>query len=285
MRFVRCDDPHRFASYVRPFLEARLERNILATVLLAVADGRFTDPPPMLVYATDEEGQRVAAVAMRTPPMPLLASGLDAAAAERLVEVWLEHDPDVPGVTGVADTARHVAEAWRRRTGGAWRSRMSLALHALQTVEDPPRPAPGRLVAAGETDRAMLVDWWRAFAAEADLFNAGADADAAVDHRIGQGNLWIWRQPAGVAVSMVGTNPPVAGVVRVGPVYTPPAHRRRGFAGTAVAEVSRRALAGGAHTCMLSTDLANPTSNRIYAEVGYRRFADWSELEFIPPAT
>ena len=31
---------------------------------------------------------------------------------------------------------------------------------------------------------------------------------------------------------------------------------------------------------MLYTDLSNPTSNKIYAEVGYRRFADWEEHAF-----
>jgi predicted GNAT family acetyltransferase len=45
-----------------------------------------------------------------------------------------------------------------------------------------------------------------------------------------------------------------------------------------VAAVSRRALAGGADRCMLFTDLANPTSNKIYAEVGYRRRGDWEEI-------
>jgi predicted GNAT family acetyltransferase len=33
---------------------------------------------------------------------------------------------------------------------------------------------------------------------------------------------------------------------------------------------------------MLLTDLANPTSNKIYAEVGFQRFADWEEYEFQP---
>jgi predicted GNAT family acetyltransferase len=33
---------------------------------------------------------------------------------------------------------------------------------------------------------------------------------------------------------------------------------------------------------MLFTDLANPTSNRIYAAVGYERFADWRECRFEP---
>ena len=41
-------------------------------------------------------------------------------------------------------------------------------------------------------------------------------------------------------------------------------------------------LDAGAHTCMLFTDLANPTSNKIYADVGYRRFGEWEETEFTP---
>ena len=81
-------------------------------------------------------------------------------------------------------------------------------------------------------------------------------------------------------VSLVGLNHAVAGVVRIGPVFTPREHRRRGYAGTAVAAVSRLALSGGARTCILSTDLANPTSNKVYAEVGFSRVADWEELTF-----
>ena len=81
-------------------------------------------------------------------------------------------------------------------------------------------------------------------------------------------------------MSMVSTNPAVAGVVRIGPVYTPPEARRRGYASSAVAAVSRDALGTGAHTCMLYTDLSNPTSNKIYADVGYRRIAEWEERVF-----
>jgi predicted GNAT family acetyltransferase len=50
------------------------------------------------------------------------------------------------------------------------------------------------------------------------------------------------------------------------------------YAGSAVAAASRRALAQGAERCMLFTDLDNPTSNKIYAEVGYRRTDDWEEI-------
>ena len=58
-----------------------------------------------------------------------------------------------------------------------------------------------------------------------------AQAGAMVDARMRQEALLIWddEQPT----SMIGVNPPVAGVVRIGPVYTPPQLRRRGYAGSA----------------------------------------------------
>ena len=79
---------------------------------------------------------------------------------------------------------------------------------------------------------------------------------------------------------MVGLAPPVAGVVRVGPVYTPPEHRKRGYASSAVAAASEQALAEGATRCMLFTDVSNPTSNSIYRALGYVRCGDWREYEF-----
>jgi hypothetical protein len=126
-------------------------------------------------------------------------------------------------------------------------------------------------------ERDRLIAWWRAFADEAGGDGA-AGAEANVDARLPHQSILLWDD--GGPVSLVAVQPAVAGVVRIGPVYTPPEHRRHGYAGAAVAEVSRRALAAGAHTCMLFTDLDNPTSNKIYFELGYRRFADWEEYRF-----
>ncbi len=65
-------------------------------------------------------------------------------------------------------------------------------------------------------------------------------------------------------------------------MYTPPAHRRRGYASSAVAALSRHLFDAGAREVVLFTDLANPTSNRIYAEVGYRWVAEWEIHRLIP---
>jgi predicted GNAT family acetyltransferase len=105
-----------------------------------------------------------------------------------------------------------------------------------------------------------------------------AEAERSVDMRMASGGLRIWED--GGPVSFLAVTPAINRIVRIGPVYTPPAHRRRGYAGTAVAAASRDALATGADRCMLFTDVENPTSNKIYAEVGYERFGDWEEHAF-----
>ena len=74
-----------------------------------------------------------------------------------------------------------------------------------------------------------------------------------------------------------GASPPSFGVARVGPVYTPPAQRGRGWASNAVAGISRRIQAEGSRVCLF-TDQANPTSNKIYTALGYQPVADMANL-------
>ncbi len=81
-------------------------------------------------------------------------------------------------------------------------------------------------------------------------------------------------------VSMAGVNRPLGGTVRVGPVYTPVAYRRRGYAAAVTAAVSRAALEAGAAAVVLFTDLANATSNSPYQRLGYRPVGDRVVIRF-----
>ena len=63
-------------------------------------------------------------------------------------------------------------------------------------------------------------------------------------------------------------------MARVAPVYTPPEHRGRGYGAAATAAVTRAAVDAGVRDLLLYTDLANPTSNRLYARLGYRPVED-----------
>ncbi len=72
------------------------------------------------------------------------------------------------------------------------------------------------------------------------------------------------------------------GAVRVGPVYTPPERRGRGYAGGATVAASQAARDAGAAEVVLYTDLANSTSNALYQRLGYHPVEDRVTLSFQP---
>jgi predicted GNAT family acetyltransferase len=66
-------------------------------------------------------------------------------------------------------------------------------------------------------------------------------------------------------------------------VYTPKAKRGRGYATALVAAASHELLARGARRVFLTTDVANPVSNAIYARVGFRPVDDMVAYDFVAP--
>ncbi len=84
--------------------------------------------------------------------------------------------------------------------------------------------------------------------------------------------LYLWVD--GAPVSMAGYTGPTPHGIRVGPVYTPPELRGRGYASALVAQMSQALLDGGRSFCFLFTNLANPTANHIYEEIGYEAVVD-----------
>ncbi len=128
-----------------------------------------------------------------------------------------------------------------------------------------------------------MCAWARAMADDIGLDQDSRDAQLAtqVARRIEDGRMPVW-EVDGEAVSMAGPSRPAAGVVRIGLVYTPPRHRRKGYAAACVAAVSQGALHAGAIACVLYTDLNNPTSNGVYRRIGYYPVCDAEELTFLP---
>jgi predicted GNAT family acetyltransferase len=78
---------------------------------------------------------------------------------------------------------------------------------------------------------------------------------------------------------MAARHPVTFGVARIGPVYTPPALRGRGYGSAATAAATRDVLEEAA-VPVLYTDLANPTSNKIYQQLGYYPVEDRAHVRF-----
>jgi predicted GNAT family acetyltransferase len=263
-----------FAEAAEAFLAQGLERNVLATVFMNIRAGAYATERVTFAFGSDERGATTA-VALRVAPWPMLVTGIaDPADALVLAEQWLATDPDVAAVNAEPLVARAVAGAIAKLTGRRDRLRVSEAMHVLDAVAPPARPSSGACRPAEQHDREVLVEWERAFTRETG-FGSVAHADQSVARRLAARSQFVWQNEDPVATA--GLHPPVAGTARVGPVYTPPEHRRNGYATALVAELSSHAMRAGAARCMLFTDLANPTSNKIYARIGYRRCGDWEE--------
>lgn len=96
--------------------------------------------------------------------------------------------------------------------------------------------------------------------------------------------MYLWTD-GDAPVAMAAHSAPVAGVARVGAVYTPPSMRRRGFGTAVTAAASAAAVGAGAAQVVLYTDLSNPTSNAIYRAIGYLPDHDAEERAFLPLGT
>lgn len=277
MRCETTSDPQAFWERASRFL---LSDPVLNGVIVTTVEARraraFTDPVPATYAAVLDDGGRVVGAAMRTPPLDVYVSPMPADAMSSLVEAILEACPDAIGVTGTAAQAEAFASAWARRTGAAPAVDERQRIHRLDAVTAPAE-AHGSWRVAEPPDRELLVEWTEAFGRETGSL-AAVGAARNVDLRLAAGRAFLWVD--GAPASFVGTSSRAGGVVRVGPVYTPPERRGRGYASALTAAVSQHALDDGAEACYLYTDLANPTSNKIYAAIGYRPVRDVTRYRF-----
>jgi uncharacterized protein len=209
------------------------------------------------------------AAALRTPPYNLaLARPRDDDALARLVEAI--RGTDLPGVVGAVPEVDRFAELWGRPAEVVFEQ----GVFELTEVVPPP-PAPGSYREADAGDADQIFEWFDAFVTEA-LHGRETPSREAIASR----TFALWEDD-GRIVSLSGHGSPTPNGIRIGPVYTPPELRGRGYATALVAEQSERLLAGGRRFCFLYTDLANTTSNAIYERIGYRRIAESRQLSFV----
>jgi GNAT superfamily N-acetyltransferase len=279
MRVERAANVDAYLRQAGEFLEAHEAENNL---LFGICSQIRADPSQYdtLFFATVVHGDKVVGSAIRTAPWRLLLAVMDhPGAVHRLVDDL--SGEELPGVVGPVEVADAFAEAWARESGASTRLNRSTRAFRLERVVAP-RAAGGSIVRAGEEHRAVLREWWEAFYLEAiGSGGPGSDYDAAVERVIrGVGRtVYLWFDD-GRPVSLAGVGGLTPHGIRVGPVYTPPELRGRGYASNLVAEVSQRQLDAGRTFVFLFTDLANPTANRIYQDIGYEPVIDFSEWDF-----
>lgn len=294
LRLQFCTDPGEFLAAAGDYLA---EDPVVATVVTTVAhrllsqqaDGVAQPDRNWWLVVRGEAGAVVGA-GMRTAPFapyPVFLLPMPDEAALALGHTLYERGEEVLAVNGALPTVDLCAAELARLSGARVEVSQHTRLHELGELTWP-APVPGSLRAATEDDLERVTEWFGAFMGDADEQAGRARGASAHEvpertellHRLRARRMWFWVDEAGEPVHLTGAHPPSFGVVRVGPVYTPPAQRGRGWASNAVAAVSRRLRDEGARVC-LYTDQANPTSNKIYASLGYRPVVDMANLVIV----
>jgi uncharacterized protein len=286
MDVVRHDDPKAFAARTQPFLMADEARHNLLLGITTTLIERPDVYQEFHLWVVEEQRETVAA-AICTPPFNLAVSRSGTDGAMAALAEGLRHDGvTFPGVSGAVPEVEDFVEAWTALIGAAGSPAMASRIYRLTNVK-PVDGVSGHLRDATQEDRDLLIDWIGRFATEALPRNDPmADPNRrarAVDLRLGAtgAGLVLWDE--GGPVSFAGYGGRTPNGIRIGPVYTPPDLRRRGYASALVASLSQRLLDEGRTFCFLHTDLSNPTSNRIYIDIGYEPVCDSWNYRFEAP--
>lgn len=292
MKVERFTDATAFAARAEPYLVRHEAAHCLAIgicgSLRAVPPKQIASAQPPIYLALVAEGDAVLAVALRTPPHNVVLSlfadetQADAIAAALAADLRALYGEALPGVFGPKAESAAFAQAWQQATGKLAHVAMRERIYQLDTVTSV-ADVPGDPRPATEADRPLLVAWLNAFATEALPPEEEMDADAWLTAALTAPTrgVFVW-EDAGSPVSLAAYGNPTPHGIRIGPVYTPPELRGHGYASAVVAALSQRLLDEGRQFCFLFTDLANPTSNKIYQQIGYRPIIDVDMYGFSP---
>ncbi|HEX5936897.1 MAG TPA: GNAT family N-acetyltransferase [Actinomycetota bacterium] len=280
----RFDDPNAFRGVVTPYLVRDEARHNL---LLGISSTLIQRPDVYELFDLwcVSDGGDVVGAALRTAPHNLvLAQPASGAALDALVDRLLDEGQDLPGVTAAIPEIEAFVSAWAAARGvdAALSLRQGIyeARHVLATPD-----APGAPRAATPADRDLVVTWMVDFAEGSLPDPPEAERQARlVESRLDateHAGLWLWEDDDR-PVSMSGYGGETPNGIRIGPVYTPPELRGRGYATSLVAAQTRWLLGSGRTFAFLYTDLDNPTSNALYRRIGYRIVAEAAEVRFDP---
>lgn len=265
-------DPLAYGEQVERLLyEREDEYSLFLGILEQIKAERYEE----YFLAVAFEGDEVAAACLMTPPHPLQlivfkeTAGIEAQVAGRLMNGGIVVD----AIVGDRGTARRFAEAWTAKMGGSYHVLMDQGLYRADAVNRKLEKSPGTWRVASKKDAPLLEEWLLLFEQETGIASSTpAQAAHRIDSFIEGKEVYVWEVDGEVVACMKKSRPSKHGIT-VSFVYTPHQHRRKGYARTLVAEVTEELLQKY-DFAMLYTDLKNPTSNKIYTEIGYSQIAN-----------
>ncbi len=257
-----------FLDAAGDFLRATpVETTVLLTEAAYLA-GRPTSAPDQRHGWWPASGPTVRGAFLQAPRHPPILSRMPLAALPSLVDV-LAGEPAL-GVDG--RMVDDVIAVWRERTGVALVERSRIRLYRLAEVAEsvPTTDRPGRARVATRADRDLLVSWFGMLMAEYP--DDPSDLSYVVDEPIDDGGMLLW-EVDGTPRAMAGRSRVIAGMTRLGPVWSPTGGAVDAHTRAALAAACQAAARVADHVLIFagSTDI---TARAQYTALGFTPVLD-----------
>ncbi|WP_430476981.1 GNAT family N-acetyltransferase [Bacillus cereus] len=258
----------RFKEDVTPFLEKNeQENNLILGVLQMIQEPIF-----MGVAKQEEE---IAVAFLQTEEKKQIIVATSEIAEEDIVELAKKLTkvyPDVPGLIGnkkiVPKLAEEIAMLEQKKTTVA----MEQGIYELKQVKKKWN-GDGIFREVSSDELPLIEQWIYQFCEDVKLPTTKEEAKQTAHTLINNSRLF-GLEVDGKLVSVAAKTRPTNNNITVNFVYTPKEARKKGYASNCVAALSQHLLDEGYKTTTLYTDLANPTSNKIYKEIGYEQIME-----------
>ena len=284
VEIITHNDARELISLSGAYLEQNeSENNLPIGLAYRLAEAPYYYGPELPLLLSILEQGKVVGVVLMTPPHRIILSRISTevqTAIIHLIRHLGEIGVQIPGVVGPVSEAQAFADCWLRDLHGvSFRIAMRTRVFEARKVADVPL-SPGKFRLARMDDHLRMAPWFVAFSEE---IGEPADLDSVkkrAEQHIRAGQLYIWDDDEPVSIAAAAR--PTRNGITVNRVYTPPEHRNKGYATSCVWSLTRKMLTDRYSFCSLYTDLVNPTSNSIYAKIGYVPIGDALTVDFQP---
>lgn len=276
-KLVQYSKPKEFADAVVPFLQRDEARY---SVLLGVIDTLVRRPEVFqdhYLAAFRDVSDNVTGAVWMTPPYAFGMTDLEESQIKLAINFAKTIGTRPTAIFGTAPTAEAFMHLWTLETGQSVTARMAMRMFEATEVIEPGTVA-GSWRPANMSDLPILTEWTYLYSMDVHEPLSKDQAKVSTEQAISSVTRFIW-EIDGMPMAMAGCIATSSTSSRVPLVFTPKDFRGRGYASNLVARLTQAQL-NKKMRVFLYTDLANPTSNKIYQEIGYRPLYDSLRYSF-----
>ncbi|CRK83371.1 GNAT family N-acetyltransferase [Neobacillus massiliamazoniensis] len=272
IKLVKYDDLTLFKKDVIYFLEKfEAENNLILGVLLSLSE--IEDSP--LLMATVGKHNDIGLVLLQTHPSQIILSKSVSFTSKEIHVIGEKLSntiQEIPGFIGEKKLTTDLAMYISKLKGIQASVIMDQKIYKLEKVVKKAN-TNGMLRRIIEKDHRTIKEWVYLFCYETNQPISLDEADKRAKIMINKGNFVAW-VVNGELVSMAYATRPTQNNITISYVYTPISERKKGYAADCVSAFTQSLLDRGYKTTSLYTDLNNPTSNKIYIQIGYEAIMD-----------